>query len=173
MGLRNPNKQTNKPKQTMEVQQLRCPWLIPGRQEEIFLTHGPSPRPPSFSQATLMLCFIDPRVRKIRNEASSYPGIFSRTLRFYYASSPGSPVATHTKLFRFRQPTFLPWQKYWLTKDWSGGFVTPFPVQVKLRLLCFENYLRFQFFFWNKQNSPAPDYLADKKMRVHFMWIEK
>ena len=38
-----------------------------------------------------MLCFIDPRVRKIRNEASNCPGIFSRTLRFYYvASSTGS-----------------------------------------------------------------------------------
>ena len=37
--------------------------------------------------------FIDPRVRKIRNEASSCPGIFSRTLRFYYvANSPGSPL---------------------------------------------------------------------------------
>ena len=32
-------------------------------------------------------------MRKIRNVASSYPGIFSRTLRFYYvASSPGSPL---------------------------------------------------------------------------------
>jgi len=41
----------------------------------------------------VLLCFIDPRVRKIRNEASSCPGIFSRTLRFYYvASSPGSPL---------------------------------------------------------------------------------
>jgi len=40
-------------------------------------------------------CFINPRVRKIRNEASSCPGIFSRTLRVYYvASSPGSPL-TH------------------------------------------------------------------------------
>ena len=39
------------------------------------------------------VCFIDPRVRKIRNQASSCPGIFSRTLRFYYvASSPGSPL---------------------------------------------------------------------------------
>jgi len=38
-------------------------------------------------------CFIDPRVRKIRNEASSCPGIFSRTLRFYHvASSPSSPL---------------------------------------------------------------------------------
>jgi len=37
--------------------------------------------------------FIDPWVRKIRNEASSCPGIFSRTLHFYYvASSPGSPL---------------------------------------------------------------------------------
>jgi len=41
----------------------------------------------------LLLCFIDPRVRKIRNEASSCPGIFSKTLRFYYvASFPGSPL---------------------------------------------------------------------------------
>jgi hypothetical protein len=41
----------------------------------------------------VLLCFIDPRVRKIRNEASSCPGIFSSTLRFYYvASSPGSPL---------------------------------------------------------------------------------
>ena len=39
----------------------------------------------------VLLCIVDPRVRKIRNEASSCPGIFSRTLRFYYvASSPGS-----------------------------------------------------------------------------------
>ena len=39
---------------------------------------------------TVLLCFIDPRVGNIRNEASSCPGIFSRTLRFYYvASSPG------------------------------------------------------------------------------------
>jgi len=32
------------------------------------------------------LCFIDPKVRKIRNEVSSCPGIFSRTLRFYYVT---------------------------------------------------------------------------------------
>ena len=29
----------------------------------------------------VLLCFFNPRVRKIRNEASSCPGIFSRTLR--------------------------------------------------------------------------------------------
>jgi len=41
----------------------------------------------------VLLCFIDPRVRKIRNEASSCPGIFSRALRFYYvASSPSSSL---------------------------------------------------------------------------------
>ena len=43
----------------------------------------------------VLLCFIDQRVRKIRNKASSCPGIFSRarTLRFYYvANSPGSPL---------------------------------------------------------------------------------
>jgi len=33
-------------------------------------------------------------VKNIRNEASSCPGIFSRTLRFYYvASSPGFPLS--------------------------------------------------------------------------------
>jgi len=38
-------------------------------------------------------CFIKPRVRKNRNEAFNCPGIFSRTLRFYYvATSPGSPL---------------------------------------------------------------------------------
>ena len=41
----------------------------------------------------VLLCFIDPRVRKIRNEASRCSGIFSSTPRFYYvASSPGSPL---------------------------------------------------------------------------------
>jgi len=41
----------------------------------------------------VLLCFINPRVRKIKNEASSCPGIFSRTLRFYYvASSSSSPL---------------------------------------------------------------------------------
>jgi len=46
-----------------------------------------SPRP------SVLLSFYNPRVRKIRNEASSCPGIFSGTLRFYYvASSPGSPL---------------------------------------------------------------------------------
>jgi len=44
-------------------------------------------------QPEVLLCFIDPRVRKIENEASSCLGIFSRTLRFYYvASSPGSTL---------------------------------------------------------------------------------
>jgi len=41
----------------------------------------------------VLLCFIDPRVRKIRNEASSCPGIFCTTLRVYHvASSPSSPL---------------------------------------------------------------------------------
>ena len=41
----------------------------------------------------VLLCFINPRVRKIRIEASSCPRIFFRTLCFYYvASSPGSPL---------------------------------------------------------------------------------
>jgi len=43
--------------------------------------------------SSVLLCLIDPRVRKIRNKVSSCPGIFSSTLRFYYvASSPGSPL---------------------------------------------------------------------------------
>jgi len=50
---------------------------------------------PNFSgpPSSVLLCFINTRVRKIRNEACSSPGIFSRTLHFYYvASSPGSPL---------------------------------------------------------------------------------
>jgi len=42
------------------------------------------------SMTRVLLCFINPRVRKIRNEASSCPGIFSRTLRLYtYMSNVG------------------------------------------------------------------------------------
>jgi len=57
----------------------------------------------------VLLCFIDPRVRKIRND-SSCPGIFSRTLRFYYvASSPGQwvlrlRVKREIEKFIIRQP---------------------------------------------------------------------
>ena len=40
----------------------------------------------------VLLCFINPRVRKIRHEASSCPRIFSRTLRFYYSLAPGALV---------------------------------------------------------------------------------
>ena len=48
----------------------------------------------------VLLCFIDQRVRKIRNEASSCPDIFSRTLRFYYvASSPGSVFLSKRQKF--------------------------------------------------------------------------
>ena len=63
----------------------------------------------------VLLCFIDPRVRKITNKASSCPGIFSRTLRFYYvASSPGSPLPHlldgHRKLVGCSAiPWFYPW----------------------------------------------------------------
>ena len=35
----------------------------------------------------MLLCFIDPNVRKIRNEASSCPWIFSRTLRLLQGGS--------------------------------------------------------------------------------------
>jgi len=53
----------------------------------------------------MLLCLIDPRVRKINNEVSSCPGIFSRTLRFYFfASLSGSPLPHlldgHRKLCR-------------------------------------------------------------------------
>ena len=41
----------------------------------------------------MLLCFIDPRVRKIRNEASSCLGIFSRTLGFWLAASGVSSAA--------------------------------------------------------------------------------
>ena len=46
-----------------------------------------------FSARRVLLCFIDARVRKIRNQAFNCPGIFSRTLHFYHvARSPGSPL---------------------------------------------------------------------------------
>ena len=43
----------------------------------------------SFTQDSQLLCFIDLKVRKIRNEASSCLGIFSRSLRSY---SPPIPL---------------------------------------------------------------------------------
>ena len=46
-----------------------------------------------YSQSHLgcvLLCFINPRVRKIRNEAFSCRVIFSRTLRFYYVATARS-----------------------------------------------------------------------------------
>ena len=46
-----------------------------------------------YDSECVLLCFINSRVRKIKNEASSCLGIFSRTLRFYIvASSPGAPL---------------------------------------------------------------------------------
>ena len=41
--------------------------------------------------AFVLLYFIDLKVRKIRNEASSCLGIFSKTLRFYYVASSSPP----------------------------------------------------------------------------------
>jgi len=59
-------------------------------------------------EGSVLLCFIDPRVRKIRKEASSCPGIFSRTLRFYYvASSPGKVK---------RNQSFLSFFLSWVSK---------------------------------------------------------
>jgi len=53
----------------------------------------------------VLLCFIDPRVRKIKNEAFRCPGIFSRTLRFYsFASSPCSPWLQHSATHCYTQP---------------------------------------------------------------------
>ena len=47
----------------------------------------------------VLLCFIDPRVKKIRNKASSCPGIFSRTVCLERAASGGAiapePAARH------------------------------------------------------------------------------
>ena len=38
----------------------------------------------------MLLFFFHPRVRKIKNEVSSCPGIFSRTLRYGCAASGGA-----------------------------------------------------------------------------------
>jgi len=81
-------------------------WVLP---RYSFRPHCPTPISVSdfrkFMCVAVLLCFIDPRVRRIRSEASSCPGIFSGTLRFYYvASSPGSPLPHlldgHRKLVR-------------------------------------------------------------------------
>jgi len=60
----------------------------------------------------LLLCFINPRVRTIRKEASGYscPGIFSRTLRCYFvASSPSSHFPhLHIKLVGCSEILFIP-----------------------------------------------------------------
>jgi len=53
--------------------------------------------PPVRTGFTVLLCFIDPRVGKIRNEASSCPGIFTRTLCCQLPRFPPSPVI----IFRF------------------------------------------------------------------------
>ena len=46
----------------------------------------------AYGSIWVLLCFVDPRVSKIRNEALTWPGIFVRTARlrlYYVASSPG------------------------------------------------------------------------------------
>jgi len=51
----------------------------------VLLTRCDHPTP----ENSVLFCFINPRVRKIRNEASSCPGVFSRTLRFCPGFLPG------------------------------------------------------------------------------------
>jgi len=57
--------------------------------------------------------FIDPRVRKIRNEASSCPGISFRTLRFGRAASGGAlapePAARHRGRTRVSTDSYVLW----------------------------------------------------------------
>jgi len=67
----------------------------------------------------VLLCFIDLRVRRIGNEASSCPGIFSRTLLFYYVSSSPvcgtGPLIVHFFLSFFiptKQTFFQFWRKF-------------------------------------------------------------
>ena len=44
---------------------------------------------------SVLLCFVIPRVRKIKSEASSCLGIFFRTLRFYYVTNSLSLPLPH------------------------------------------------------------------------------
>jgi len=57
---------------------------------------------PTYDVRTVLLCLIDPRVRKIRNEAPSCPGIFSVLFAFTMSLSPSvspSPIfLTDTEL---------------------------------------------------------------------------
>jgi len=58
---------------------------------QVNLTSATCQVPLVLRRKCVLLCFINPRVRKIRNEAFSCSGIFSRTLRFYHvANSPQS-----------------------------------------------------------------------------------
>ena len=64
----------------------------------------------------VLLCFIDPRVRKIKNEASSCPWIFSRTLR--RVADP------RTKSWWGDPPTYF-----------SAGILSPYQIFSKLHLV--------------------------------------
>jgi len=55
----------------------------------LLFRHTASPPSTAGTNTSVVLfCFIDPRVGKIRNEASSCPGIFSRTLAFTMSLAP-------------------------------------------------------------------------------------
>jgi len=63
--------------------------VVDEKGSEYILTHTGPRKFTGTTRGGVLLCFIDPRVRKIRNEASSCPGIFSRTLHFYCGSGFG------------------------------------------------------------------------------------
>ena len=75
------------------VKNASCPLIFYSAYSKLLFS-ARKPREIGFEEYVfVLLCFIDPRVRKIRNEASSCPGIFSRTLRFSY-------VVAHPALHR-------------------------------------------------------------------------
>jgi len=100
---------------------------------------------------SVLLCFIDPRVRKIRKEPSSCIGFFSRTLRRYYvAGSPGSPLNHLLDRHRYRVWCFVLLN---LTKEPSPpgevSYLLCSPIKsVRKRTRCFEGGPLTQGSWW-------------------------
>ena len=75
----------------------------------------------------VLLCFIDPRVGKIRNEASSCPGVFSSIFYFECVASGGALVPTDSYILFFL------------------AFILASP----FFLYFFHRWQGFNFFFWD------------------------
>ena len=98
----------------------------------------------------VLLCFIDPRVRMIRNEASRCPGIFSRTFRFFYLPRWPPPPSSNLK-----QTTFL---IIYVSKDTSESSYNFWSLSMSSTLAVHQtsSFVIFEICdpFWNKIGDP-------------------